>query len=208
MIIQEVVNLAKYSELSGVAAKGDIDAITAFVNLGMLELYTRFPIHVEEYVLTLVDGTSVYTMPTGFMYATRAYGESTKTGVLKAIPLTINEDEDPYGIFFTSWNTIQVDEPATDTSIYIDYVAKPVFVTSEEAEDGVTELDLPDTLIDALLSYIGYRAHLGIRSDSQSENNSHWLRFERSCKKARELGVAFPIGSMSMLNRIADRGFA
>ena len=35
MIIQDIVNLAKYSELFGVAVKDDIDAITSFINLGM-----------------------------------------------------------------------------------------------------------------------------------------------------------------------------
>lgn len=208
MIIKDIVSLARYSELAGVAVKEDIDAVVAFINLAMIELYTRFPIRIEEHVVTVVEGTSTYEMPTDFMYATRVNGESTKTGTLKVTTLSVNEDDDSKGVVFTDWNTMQIDEPDTDEFIYITYVTKPTSITTDDAEDGVTELDLPDTLVDALLSYIGYRAHLGIRSDAQSENNSQWLRFERSCQKAIELGVAFPMETMTMPTRLGTRGFA
>ena len=208
MIIQDIVNLAKYSELFGVAVKDDIDAITSFINLGMVELYTRFPIHIEEYVITLQDNVTYYDMPADFMYAIEAYGESTETGKVQTIPLAINEDHEPYGIFFNDWNTVQVPEPVTGAFISILYATKPTAITAEQAQDGTTELDLPDPLVDCLLSYLGYRAHLGVRGDAQSENNAHWLRFERNCTKARELGVAFPMDSLNMPTRVTDRGFA
>ena len=83
MVIQEIINLAKYSELAGVAVKEDIDAITAFINLGMLELYTRFPIRVEEHIINLLDNVTTYDMPADFMYATQAYGEFTKRSCSK-----------------------------------------------------------------------------------------------------------------------------
>jgi hypothetical protein len=84
-------------------------------------------------------------------------------------------------------------------------VAKPKFYDPDDLSD---ELELPDTLIEPLLHYIGYKAHLGVRSDGQSENNAHFTRFERSCDKARTLGVAHSIDSLSMAERIFNRGFA
>jgi len=207
MIIKDLVNLAKYSELSGVSVKNDINAIVAFINLGMLELYKRFPIKVDEYIVNLVNNNMYYTMPTNFMYPLSAFGERPKANPLQNNELPINNEDDKKSVFFTDWNTMQVPSSITGSFVSIIYVTTPVTVTVVQAEDGTTSLDLPETLIDALLSYIGFKAYLGVKSDGQSENNAHWARFERSCSKAIALGVAFPTDSMSMATRIADRGF-
>ena len=207
MIIKDVVSLAKYSELAGTAIKEDTDAIVAFINLGMLELYKRFPIKVEEHIVTLVDGTMYYEMPTNFMYALEAYGEVVEGSTESSMPIPINESDYDNSIFFIDWNTVQVPSSVTGSFISIMYVPTPDTITTIQAVDDVTQLDIPTSLVDALLSYVGYRAYLGIRSDSQSENNAHWTRFERNCKKAIELGVAYPSESMSMSERVATKGF-
>ena len=208
MIIAEVVTLAKYSELSGVSVKDNVDAIVAFMNLGMLELHSRFNIKVEEHIVELQDESTLYTMPNNFMYATDAFGEAPENAINQVIPIPINSEDSPISIFFNSWNKLQVPRSVEGGYISIVYIAKPDTISVQQAQDGSTELDLPDTLIECLLSYIGYRAHLGVKSDGQSENNAHLARFERNCIKARELGVAFPADSMSMSSRVNDRGFA
>lgn len=210
MIIKDIITSAKFSELAGVAVKNNIEAIVAFMNLGMVELYSRFPIKVEEHVVSLVTGVNTYTMPTNFMYATEAFAEVTVDASStddNLVPIGINEEDDLYSVFFNDWNSVQVPGSITGSHISIIYVAKPNPITIVQAEDGTTELELPDTLVSCLLSYLGYKGHLGVKSDSQSENNAHWNRFERSCDKARELGVAFPKDTMSMNERISDRGF-
>lgn len=205
MKVQEVVDIARYSELAGVAIKDNTAAILAFLNMGMIELYTRFPIKTEEFIVNLQENTTMYEMPADFMYALSAYDEVPEGSTDTVIRVPINEEDDPYSIFFPDWNTVQIPMTANNTYISIIYVAKP---TTYTVDDMDAILELPDTLVDALLSYIGYRAHMGIRGDAQSDNNAHWLRFDRNCKKARELGVAFPIDSLKMSERINDRGFA
>lgn len=204
MIAQEFINIVKYSELANLAIKDNISAILAFLNLGMIELYTRFPIKIEEYVIELQENTTIYEMPDNFMYALSAYGEVPENTPELVNPIAINEEDDPYSIFFPDWNTVQIPAVANGSYISIIYVAKPTTVTGENLTE---ELELPDTLVDALASYIGYRAHLGVSGNAQAENNSHWLRFERNCVKARELGIAFPIDSLAMIKRLDTRGF-
>jgi hypothetical protein len=207
MIISEVINLAKYSELASVHVKNNDDAIVAFINLGMIELYTRFPIKVEETVVTLLDNEVYYKMPSNFMYALQAFAETPENLVEQNRLIPINDDEDPLSVFFTDWNTLQVPATAEGAFVAIIYVAAPELITKIQALDGVTHLAIPDSLVDCLLSYIGYRAHMGVKSDSRSENNAHWQRFERNCQKAQDLGVAFPSDSMSMATRVFKRGF-
>ena len=208
MIISDVVKLAKYSELSGLSIKDNIEAIVAFINLGMLEIYTRFPVKVEEHLITLDANETYYKMPSDFMYATYAYAEAPIDSLEQTVELHINDTDNDEGIYFTSWDTLQVPNPATGAVISVIYVTKPTAITEAQANDGLTELALPDMLIDALLSYVGYRGYMGVRADGKSENSSQWLRFERNCKKALENGVASPGESLSMDTRLSTRGFA
>ena len=207
MLVKDVVTLAKFGELSGVAAKDNVEAITAFINLGLIELYKRFIVRTEEQMIPLQDGVTSYPTASNFMYPVEAFGEVPIGSTAETLPIPINDEDSIYSIRFTDWTSVQVPSTIVGSFVAITYVTKPVRLTESQVEDYETELPLPDSLVDALLHYIGYRGHIGIRSDSQSENNAHWARFERSCKKAKELGVATPAESMSMSDRLFERGF-
>lgn len=205
MRVQDVVDTARYSELAGVAVKDNTDAIIAFLNLGMLELFKRFPLNTKEHIVDLVEGTTIYDLPTDYMYALSAYGESPEDTYDGITDVPINDEDEPYSIFFPNHKQVQIPLVASGAYVSIIYVAKPESYTSDNLD---VELDLPDPLVDCLLHYIGYRAHLGVRGDGQAENNAHYTRFERSCQKARELGVSHPLDSWRMIDRLKDRGFA
>lgn len=206
MTVQEFLTIVRYSEVNNLAIKEDYEALIAFLNLGMLELYTRFPIKVEEYVVPLLEGVTEYAMPDNFMTALSAYGEEPASDSGIIVPVAINEETDPYSIFFPSWDKVQIPAVAEGAYVSIIYSAKPDLVANDE-EGLASTLQLPSSLFDALASYIGYRAHLGVRGDGQAENNAHWQRFDRNCLKARDLGVAFSADSMVMETRLFSRGF-
>lgn len=205
MIAQDIIDIARYSELNNLAIAKDTNAVISFLNLGLIELYKRFPIKTNEYIINLEEGVYMYEMPADFMYAVTAYGEVIETSTEKVAPIPINEEDDPYSIFFVDWNTVQVPAVANGSHISVIYVAKPERI---DADDLSVEVELPDSLLEALVSYIGYRAYLNVNGSVQGENSAHWLRFDRSCQKALELGVAFPVDSLKMVTRISDRGFA
>lgn len=205
MIAQDIIDLAKYSEIGSLAIKEDNAALLLFMNMGMLELYKRFPIKTEEFIIELIPGTTIYDLPENFMYGMSAHGEIEEGSEKISSDLPINDEDEPESIFFPSHTQVQIPETATGEHISLIYVAKPTKITVDTLDQ---EVELPDTLVEALTSYIGYRAHMSVRGDGNAENNAHWVRFDRSCKKARELGVAYPIDSWRMIERIIDRGFA
>jgi hypothetical protein len=207
MKLQEVVDAARYSELNSVAVKDNDAAIVTFLNLGMLELYKRFPLKTKEHVITLTTENR-YSLPSDYMYALEAYDDSDRTADKPDAPLVdiaINDTAAEMGIFFPNHTEVQVPFLEDRTFISIVYVAKP---TSYTVDDLDAELELPETLVSPLLHYIGYKGHLGIRGDGQAENNAHWIRFDRSCQEARKLGVAYSLDSWHMPDRLKDRGFA
>lgn len=205
MIVQDIINAARYSELGNTAIKDNTDAILTFMNLGLLELHKRFPLRVEQTVLTLSNTTTTFNLPSTFMYPLAAYGEDKDGNIDMEHVLPINDESNPESIFFSTFKQVQVPDTLDGSSAVIVFAAKPDRYT---ADDLNIELDLPETLIEPLLHYIGYKAQLGIRGDAQAENNAHWLRFDRSCKQAQDLGVAYPMDSWKMATRIYDRGFA
>jgi hypothetical protein len=209
MVVQEIINLARYSELGNTALKQDNAANTAtilsFINLGMLELYKRFALKTEEHIVALEEGTTIYNLPQNFMYPMSAYKEVSEHSEKTDEELPINDLDEPESIFFPNQREVQIPASVEGAYISIIYVAKPETVTADNLNE---ELDLPDVLIDCMLHFIGYRGHLGIRGDGQSENNAHFARFERSVMKAKEYGVTPSTDSYRMISRLHDRGFA
>ena len=205
MILQDIVNAAKFSELNSTALKDNTEAIITFLNLGMLELYKRFPVKTAEATYPVGSTTTLYALPPNFMYPIAVYGEN-KDGVIDIEEkITVNEESDEQSVFFPNHKQVQVSSEIEGSRISVIYVAKPESYT---VDDLGSEVDLPETLVEALLHYIGYKAHLGIRGDGQAENNAHYIRFDASCRKARELGVAYPTDSYKMPDRLKHRGFA
>lgn len=203
MILQDVVNLAKSGELSNLSVKDDTQAVLGYINLGLLELYKRFNLEVKEHIIELQEEVEVYTMPSDFMWVVGAYGEVPETSVDSVAILPINVEDDPLSINTVSWNKVQVPLVAAGAYISIVYVASPTVVTES---DLVNELALPPQLVEALLHYIGYRAHMSMDGNVQAENNTHYRRFEVACKRVKEDGV-LTSDDMDMKSRFKGRGF-
>lgn len=209
MVVQDIISLARHSELSNTALKIDntenTAAIVSFINMGMIELYKRFALKTEETIVALVEAQTIYSLPSNFMYAMSAFKEVSEYSENREEEIPINDEDEPDSIFFPNHTQVQIPSVIDGAFISIIYVAKPDTVTVNGLEN---ELDLPDVLIECLLHYIGYRGHLGIRGDGQSENNAHFGRFERSVMKAKELGVTPSTDSYRMIDRLSSRGFA
>lgn len=212
MLVQEVIDLAKSTELSTFAFKNDNTTILSYMNLGIIELYKRFALDTEEYIVNLITGQTVYDLPADYMYLVAAYEEVPLNADEYVVPIPINEENNPYSV--NTINTRQVQIPLTITGSYISliYVKEPALLTSNDLETDLdTLVNLPNTLITPLLTYMGDRAASSIPNanamPNQPTTTNAYTRFERACEKVRELGVGITPDDMSMGNRIHDRGF-
>ena len=211
MTVQNIISLAQVGELRQLAVKDDTEAIIGFINLGLLELYKRFNIRIDEAIITLQDTKTIYAldgtdvdvdMPDdNFMLVVGATGEA-ESGIWEDLP--INDSGNAYSVNTVDFNKVQIPIATAGSLVSIAYLAKPNPVYSDNLAD---EIDLPEQLIEPLLNYIGYRGHGSIDGNIQTESNTHYMRFEASCNKARELGVAVTADTMSMANRISSRCF-
>ena len=193
MTIQEVIYDVAQGELKQLAVKDDTTAVISYINLGLIELYKRFSLKTEEIVIPLFSGKTMYTMPDDYQSILEALDESGDW-------YSINDEDDALSILTPSYNTLQIPNPIDGAAVSIIYTALPARITSVDEI-----LPLPLSLLDALYNYIGYRGHGAVNGDLKTENNSHYMRFEANCKKAKDLGV---ITSDDVVNtKLTDRGF-
>ena len=203
MTVRQVIDLAKASELTGLPAASKDETVLGFINLGVLELYKRFTLSVEEWIIALEDGQSYYTAPEDFMWIIAAYGEVGMDSVQEVNVLPVNEEDNPLSINTVGWNKVQVPLSVTGAYVSIIYAATPEVY-------GITDMDktvnIPPQMIEALLAYIGWRANSTIDTGIQTEDTVWYNRFESSCSRLEVKGF-INANDMVMTNRLNMRGF-
>ena len=203
MTIRQVIDLAKASELTGLPAASRDENVLGFINLGVLELYKRFSLRVEEWLVELQDDTSYYKAPDDFMWIVAAYGEVGEDSNATVNVLPVNEEDNPLSINTVGWNKIQIPLSVTGAYVSVIYAATPEHYTV--AEDTKT-INIPPQMIEALLAYIGWRANSTIDTGVQTEDSVWYRRFEDSCSRLEVKGF-INANDMVMTNRLNMRGF-
>jgi len=203
MIIARAVAQARSGELNNLSSvKFSDDKIIEYINLGVIELYKRFNLATGEAIVTMRAGKTIYKLDGSdvdvnlegpFMYIQGVYDESGEE-------MTVNAERDPLSILTPSYNTIQVPSPADGDVLSVIYGEEPPYATA------VTDvLAIPVTLLEALLNYVGYRAHGAVDGNIRAENSTHYQRFEQSVARAKALGV---VNSDDVLNTTTEeKGF-
>ena len=203
MTVKQVIDLAKASELAGLPAASKDETVLGFINLGVLELYKRFTLSVEEWIIALEDGQSYYTAPEDFMWIIAAYGEVGMDSVQEVNVLPVNEEDNPLSINTVGWNKVQVPLSVTGAYVSIIYAATPEVYSVTDMDKTV---NIPPQMVEALLAYIGWRANSTIDTGIQTEDTVWYNRFESSCSRLEVKGF-INANDMVMTNRLNMRGF-
>ena len=203
MTVRQIVDEAKSGELNGLPVANKDDVIVGYLNLGVLELYKRFQLKVEEAVIALVDGVDIYTLPSDYMWLIAVYGEVDIRSTETVNELPVNEEDNPLSVNTVGWNKIQVPVSVDGAYISVIYVASPEMYS---VSNMTAVVDIPPQMVEALLAYIGYRANSAIDSGVQTEDSVWYQRFEHSCDKLREYSM-FNSDDMFMSKRLSTRGF-
>lgn len=221
MTIDYVIEQAKYGELSqlglakylkGTDAAELEDAertIISHINLGLIEIYKRFALRIEETTVTLSENITLYTLSVANVgvYLNALPGDV--NSVLAAYDeegteLALNDETAVNGVNTPGYNTLQVPNPADGTAIVIIYNAAPDKITWVD-DLSTVEAPIPPALLEALLHYIGYRAHGSVDGAINAENNTHYMRFDASCNRVLNLGL-ITTDALTPTS-LADKGF-
>ena len=208
MTIQNAIDLAASTKLKNIAAAKDTAAVLGYLNLGITELYKRFPLRVDEAIVNLREMKSEYKldgtdpdveMPENseLMWIVAAYQEveDTDYNELVALELPLNEEENPLSLQTVAWNTLQVPMSIADAHISIIYVAVPMLYTMDDLAE---QLPLPRQMVEPLLEYICYQANSTL--DAEIDTDKYYQRFEASCSRIEMRGM-ITADDLDMLSR-------
>ena len=209
MNIQEVITLARASELKQLSIGTDDASVMGYINLGILELHKRFALLESEAIVQLVEGKYKYKLDgtdTNVQLGSDEGEEILFIGTVYDIDgneIRVNDEEYDYSITTPSFDTIEVSNRLINESKFLSviYRSTPRFISKVE-----DKLRLPMTLLEPLLHYIGYRAHASVKGDMQTENNTHYQRFDKSCNMVVNMGLITSDG-LGTGRRLRERGF-
>lgn len=214
MIVSEVIALAQGTELKQLNIKSDKAAILGFINLGILELHKRFNLVEKEAIITMVadkfnyllDGTdadvAIDLSANSLLKITEVWNVETDADTEDYL-LALNEDFNLYSVNTPEYSTIKIPDkvlvPAE--TLRVVYRASPNFLLHEKAT-----IPLQPQFLEALLSYIGFKGHDGLRStDKAPSNNPHYKRFENSCSRVKSQSLHLDDNLASQ--KFENRGF-
>lgn len=186
MTVGELVNLAAKGELKNVAVRDDVETVLGYINLGLIEMYKRFPLKVEEYVIELIEGQTIYEMPSNFMWIVSAYQEVPEDEMVDYVAnIPINKEDDVTSLNTIGWNQVQVPLVSNGAYISVIYIAAPDILTSEDLD---VQLPIPPQMIDTMLLYIAYKGHASVNPGDQ-EKIALYQEFEASCDRLIAKGM-------------------
>lgn len=200
MKLSTVIRQARNGELRGMSLKDKTDEVVVdYINMAIIELHKRFTLHVDEAIITLRTAKTVYSLSstdTDVTVNNLPMVDGTVMQIIEAYDekgsIPINDDTNPFSIYTVAYNKVQV--PITNIGSYISIIFRVnpelvVFVDAGQGTATEAEIDLPDSLLEPMLHYIGYRAHGSVDGNISAENNTHLMRFKASCNDIEAMGL-------------------
>jgi len=217
MLLSEIFNHLSDGELSQLAlGNGDLQEIEAknyrklinYINLGLTELYKRFPIKIKEVVVQQYDHIATYYLHTKYAQTNTASTETYKYIVdyvadpfdgqvfnIEAVfdedgqEVPLNDEELLYSIFTPQYNAIQVPYPELENALSVSYRSGPTKIDTSTTDIYNTEVDVPEYLLEPLLTYIAYKAYAGANYSNGQEGVNIYSKFLAQCNDVDRFGL-------------------
>jgi len=195
MKLQEVMALIQV-RCPNVSVSDNEDAIINFVNLGVAELYRRFNLKIKSETIVTTNDLALYTLRNDDVELVLYVYD--KTGRELRQSDVINSMDYDYKIL--NYRSILLRHPH-EGYIYVVYKASPI-----KLRDMDDEIDLPSTMLDALLTYVSYVLVGTINSDQKNESSMFYQMFTRQCDEMVNQGYKISLNSETAA--IQAKGFA
>lgn len=179
------------------------------INLGLTNLYTRFPLKVQEVVIEQYDQIQTYYLDRRFAQTNGDSAEPIKyimdsayepfvDNVLK-IEQVINEDgreffmnnrDEYWSVHTPAYNAVQVPFPARENQMIVIYRAGPEMIPLEAVDPELYDVALPQTLLEALLLFIAARVFSTRDTDEHHEGKAFMKKYEDACARYEIAGIS------------------
>ena len=217
MLLSSIFEQLTYGEFSQLSLAGidgedilpeNYSAVVSHINLGLTELHKRFPLKMEEVLIQQYADITSYKLDEDF---TETKGTQPTLYILDSLdPFTntvlriekvynntlgeyesLNDDNDEDTLVTTKYNTIKVPSPTATTTMTVTYRSTHERILTDTLDPYTYDVDIPDSLIEALLFYVASRAHSSLPTldTGVNEGNVYLAKFEASVAKITELSL-------------------
>jgi hypothetical protein len=184
------------------------EQIISYINLGLTELYKRFFLRSVEIYLQQHAEIATYLLHSDYSLANTAstIAESERyiidtaaapfvDDILKieevydeeGVLIPLNDNTEDLSVYTPTFRSIQVPYPDDNTTISIQYRADHPRISADvSTEAGDVEVAVPNSLYEALLYFVGSRAH---RATNMEKSADFWQMFKKSCDDVERLGL-------------------
>lgn len=170
MIVQDVIDIARMTSLTNLQVGRDEEVIAKLVNLGVSELYRRFNMSIRV--------ETVITNPNLALYELRNNDVSLILNVYNSDHRELRQTDVIDGtrdIKIINYRSFLLENPRNDLLFAVYKASAPRLISLDD------EIDIPDSMIDALLAYIAYLGHSTINKDNTNESTAYYRRFDDAC---------------------------
>lgn len=194
MKLGQFMRMAKL-RVHNLAASRDEEAMLAFINMGMIELYRRFDLSIKS--------ETVMTNPQVALYTLKNDDVMMLLGLFDANGRELRQtdviDSKDFEAKIINYRSFLLRKPEHGY-IYAVYKASAI-----ELVDSDDYIDLPDAMLDALLAYISYAANYTINKDNMNEADMFFQRFQAICQSLENQGYKIPANTERIA--LAAKGF-
>lgn len=204
----------------GVIGPEQIEKVMNHIKLGVSALYKRFEIKRSRLYLELQEGVYTYSLKSQFAVSNRKPGvKYILDNVAHPFKDDINKieslsNEGGFALFFNNPNekTSAVSLDQTTLEFPRDYIDKqkdlperlrakivkveyragyqPLLALTDVYEPLITEIDLPDMYLEALLYFVASRVHNPIGMNQEfHDGNNYAAKYEQECQRLEHMGL-------------------
>lgn len=173
--------------------------VLGHLNLAMLNLYSRFPLNEKILQVRTQEDKYNYLLTSAFAESQNVEGyiidtvdEPFTDDILRInsafaedeSELTINDENAEKPLFIPSFNSIKIPNAVADENYFIIYRVKPAtIVIPDGSNPSDVDVPLPETLLEALLTYVSARAQNARGGDKgKQEGLIAMQQYEQMCK--------------------------
>lgn len=201
MKLKDLISILRYGELTNISWDNEsrIPQVIAQINLGLLNLYSKFPILEKSIAIAQYPHISIYNLTS--QYA-RTNTESTETykyildtqldpfkdDILQITAATdefgrsipLNDDNAPDSWFLPAYNQLQIPNATLDETAFLIYRAKPEYI-DPVTKDLDIEVFMPQYLVDPLVNYVAYKIFIGMGGENAQIAAIYQQLYEKQC---------------------------
>lgn len=210
MQLNQIIDTVKYGELTNISWNKEdrIPAIISFLNQGLTDLYSKYPLVEKQVIIQQYPQISIYKLTreyarTNFKseqlhkYILDTPFEPFQEDILQITgtfdefghEVPLNDDNNPHSWFLSSYNTIQIPNANENETAFITYKAKHRYI-EPTTEDMTQNIELPPCLEEALFTYIAYKCLVSMGSQDTVQQAQFYLqKYEQLCNTVKELNT-------------------